>query len=196
MRDTVKHSTKQSAVHQQDSDCVGHIDTAWRRLDKDVDLREERDWHSCQGEAHNSYKPVAQWERDGLYLCDGCQQQAEQTAGALPMPFLLMDDADDSSHGTFETLGEARGAVLYDHLTAWTIYRSGQIVDSHSPSEPAPRLLLGLDDCFAAIEDRGGKVDAFAVDGETHFEVTVNGHGYGPMVETELFWFVKGLIER
>ena len=112
------------------------------------------------------------------------------------MPFLLMDDADDSSHGTFETLGEARGAVLYDHLTAWTIYRSGQIVDSHSPSEPAPRLILGLDDCFAAIEDRGGKVDAFAVDGETHFEVTVNGHGYGPMVETELFWFVKGLIER
>ena len=56
------------------------MEGTWRQLDKDVDLREEKDWHSCQGKAHKtSDKPLAQWERNGLYLCDGCQQQAEQT---------------------------------------------------------------------------------------------------------------------
>lgn len=56
--------------------------------------------------------------------------QVEQPAPELPAPYLVMDDSDDSAHGTFETWGEARGCVAYDHLSKWTIYRAGQIVES------------------------------------------------------------------
>jgi hypothetical protein len=56
--------------------------------------------------------------------------EMEQPAPELPAPFLVMDDSDDSAHGTFETWGEARGCIAYDHLSKWTIYRAGQIVES------------------------------------------------------------------
>ena len=129
MQDTVKHSTEQSAVHQQDSDCAGHIDAV-------------------------------------TGLCVVC--------GVL--------------HGDACPVCKGKGF----HAVGCT----APLLVNKLPMRPAPRLILGLDDCFSAIEDRGGKVDAFAVDGEAHFQVTVNGHGYGAMVETELFWFVKGLVER
>ena len=55
--------------------------------------------------------------------------EMEQPTPELPAPFLVMDDSDDSAHGTFETWGEARGCIAYDHLSKWTIYRAGQIVE-------------------------------------------------------------------
>ena len=59
----------------------------------------------------------------------GVIAEMEQPAPELPAPFLVMDDSDDSAHGTFETWGEARGCIAYDHLSKWTIYRAGQIVE-------------------------------------------------------------------
>jgi hypothetical protein len=47
-----------------------------------------------------------------------------------------------------------------------------------------------------AIVALGGTVERFDVDGETHYEVTIDGRGHGPMVETELFWFARGLMAR
>ena len=47
-----------------------------------------------------------------------------------------------------------------------------------------------------AVNALGGSIDVWDVDGETHYEVTIDGVVHGPMVETEIFWFVRGLTAR
>lgn len=54
------------------------------------------------------------------------------TVSELYAPYLLMDDSDDSSHGTFDTVDEAKGAAIFDRLVKWTIYRAGQIVETEA----------------------------------------------------------------
>jgi hypothetical protein len=64
-------------------------------------------------------------------------EAALQAIGApaeqLLAPYLLMDDSDDSAHGTFDTLTEARCAASFDRLDKWTIYQGGQIVATYDP---------------------------------------------------------------
>ena len=45
------------------------------------------------------------------------------------------------------------------------------------------------------IKRNGGKVTPFDVEGhpEVHFEIELNGETYGPMIETELYWFAHGI---
>lgn len=55
-----------------------------------------------------------------------------KTAERIAAPYLLMDNTDDSAHGTFETLDEARGAAIFDRLKLYTIYNSGRIVETRT----------------------------------------------------------------
>ena len=77
----------------------------------------------------------------------------------LLMPFLLMDDSDDSSHGTFGTLEEAKGAARYDRLKAWTIYSASRIV---SQSMAVPDRHPGYDHAYkdGKCQMRGCKATA------------------------------------
>lgn len=59
--------------------------------------------------------------------------------------YTLYDDTDNSNHGSFETLHEARGAASFDNLDAWTIYRKDEIVASYAPdaqAKPQPSLVM------------------------------------------------------
>ena len=49
-------------------------------------------------------------------------------------------------------------------------------------------------DCIQTVAKRNGTVNVFPVLGEIHYEVTIGLEVYGPMVETELFWFTKGML--
>ena len=55
-------------------------------------------------------------------------EEQEKAAPEIPAPFLLIDDSDDTMHGTYDTEAEAIGAAEYDRLHAWTIYRAGRIL--------------------------------------------------------------------
>jgi hypothetical protein len=56
------------------------------------------------------------------------------------------------------------------------------------------QTITGAADCGRIIDEvAGGQLSEFEVDGETHYEVVINGEVYGPMIETEFFWFTHGL---
>ena len=49
--------------------------------------------------------------------------------------YQLYSDTDNTCHGTFDTLDEARAAASFDHLTEWTVYYNDQIVARRGQSE-------------------------------------------------------------
>ena len=51
------------------------------------------------------------------------------------------------------------------------------------------------EDSIRVIEKHGGTVRAFEVSEtpEEHYEVTIDGKTYGPMIATELYWFAYGV---
>ena len=55
---------------------------------------------------------------------------------------------------------------------------------------------LRFNDSALIITQAGGTVTGFDVGGEPHYEVTLDGQTYGPMIETELYWFAYGVSLR
>src|SRR5208337_1573394 len=66
-------------------------------------------------------------------------------------------------------------------------------------SEPVtignPPIQIDVTDAAKIIESRGGRVATFemSTDPWPHYEVTIDGKTYGPMIETELYWFAYGV---
>jgi hypothetical protein len=58
-----------------------------------------------------------------------------------------------------------------------------------------PLLQIDVFEAAANIERMGGRVAKFWMgkDPEPRYEVTLGGKNYGPMDETELYWFACGL---
>jgi hypothetical protein len=61
----------------------------------------------------------------------GCYRPTEIRPTAIEdrAPFQVFADGEWSPRGSFETLDEARGCVLFDHLTQYTIYDGEHIVE-------------------------------------------------------------------
>lgn len=56
-----------------------------------------------------------------------------------------------------------------------------------------PPLQIDERDSISIIEKRGGSVTTFEICEEPHYEVKIGGKVYGPMIETELYWFAYGV---
>ena len=65
--------------------------------------------------------------------------------------------------------------------------------DAQSPA--VPDIQSTVEDSTAIVKLHGGYVTEFEVseDPYPHYEVTLDGQKFGPMVETELYWFAYGL---
>lgn len=93
---------------------------------------------------------------------------AENPAPPHGAHFVVYDDNDNSNHGTFDTIDEARGCAIFDHLTSWTIYFAGQIVEQVSAAAPAEyfycrgcgreELVCSIDPCPDVIADRDATI--------------------------------------
>jgi hypothetical protein len=46
-------------------------------------------------------------------------------------PFQVINLRTNASHGEYESLDEAKGAVLYDRLTDWEIWRNSTALVAH-----------------------------------------------------------------
>ena len=85
---------------------------------------------------------------------------------------------------------------------AWSdpqIWREGETIDSvvvggELPErKPSSLLLCDPADSAMRIREAGGTITRFDVDGEDHYEVSIGDLIYGPMIDTELYWFSHGL---
>lgn len=93
------------------------------------------------------------------------------------------------------------GAHLYsqtmDGKTVWEIIVTDELdeaSDNETEPLPASAVNVGLETAAQALAAAGGRcVEAFVVDGQTHYEVKVADAAFGPMVEAELVWFCYGL---
>jgi hypothetical protein len=58
-----------------------------------------------------------------------------------------------------------------------------------------PPIQVDVTDATAIIEKQGGSVTTFEIseDPWPHYEATIDGKTYGPMIETELYWFAYGV---
>ena len=96
----------------------------------------------ARGEGYEVYAPVDGHSNSVQDTLDALDRIAEPPAkpqiGDMGVyHYSLFDDTDNTCHGTYETLDEARGAASFDRLTAWTVYYKDEIVASHTPQPTA-----------------------------------------------------------
>jgi hypothetical protein len=114
---------------------------------------------------------------------------------------LYTDDPTNLVDGTWRTpqlwrpTAEEPLNVLHERATNRLLAEPAAVHIEPREAVEDEDIPICAEDDIRMIEAKGGSVRTFemSIDPQPHYEVTIDGKIYGPMIETELYWFAYGL---